>query len=61
MVVSERATSFNCEVEKGNFPYRFIYSDNINSVRALPGLNYYDDISIIDYNTLTVSFKNKDW
>jgi hypothetical protein len=50
----------NFEKEKGLFPYSFINVDNINYIGAKPDLEYYDDITIDEYNNINNVFNVKD-
>jgi len=47
----ELAESFNVEVKKGYFPYKFINNENIslNYKGEIPAFEYFDNLSFLDY------------
>jgi hypothetical protein len=49
--------SFECDVLKGIFPYRFMTKDKLFYLGRKPDLNYYDGIDLIEYNKID----NENW
>jgi hypothetical protein len=52
---------FDCLVQKGYFPYRFVSSNTLDYVGEIPSIKYFDCLSLDKYNELSVGFKDKDW
>nr|QWO71437.1 DNA polymerase [Termitomyces sp. T123] len=46
------AVDFNCSVEKGVFPYKFVNKENLLYKGVTPDFNYFTDLSFKDYNKL---------
>lgn len=49
--------SFNCNIQKGTFPYNFVNKDNLNYIGDKPNKNFYKNISEVEYQTI----KNNNW
>jgi hypothetical protein len=45
--------SFNCSIQKGFFPYKFVNKDNLYYVGTKPSNDFYSDITDIEYNKIS--------
>ena len=44
--------SFNCETQKGQFPYSFVNKDNLNYIGDKPSKNFFNNISEKEYKNI---------
>jgi hypothetical protein len=44
--------SFNCNFEKGKFPYAFVNKNNLFYIGEKPNKSFYNNISNLDYNAI---------
>ena len=51
------AKSFNCNNLKGHFPYKFLNLNNLNYCGDLPQYEYFDDLSLEEYNNWNEKIK----
>lgn len=49
--------SFNCDTQKGFFPYSFVNINNLNYIGVKPPKEFFSNISDLDYN----SIQEKNW
>lgn len=49
--------SFNCEVQKGHFPYSFVTKDNIYYIGDKPNKSFYNNVSDLEY----LAIPNDNW
>lgn len=44
--------SFDCDNQKGYFPYSFVNNNNLYSIGPKPSKNYFNNISELEYNSI---------
>nr|YP_010691073.1 DNA polymerase [Phellinus igniarius]WBU93174.1 DNA polymerase [Phellinus igniarius] len=52
------AVFFKVDTLKSIFPYSFVNKDNLNFIGDVPSIEYFDNISIIEYNQYKARFNN---
>lgn len=52
---------FECDIQKGYFPYTFVKNSTLNYVGEIPSKKYFEDLSLDNYNQLSLDFKDKNW
>jgi len=54
------AISFGVSTQKGIFPHKFVSEENLNYIGVVPAFEYFDNISLEDYNDYCNNF-NSNW
>lgn len=49
--------SYNCNIQKGYFPYEFVKSNNLYYIGDKPSINFYNNIADLEYK----SIPTKNW
>nr|YP_010691084.1 DNA polymerase [Phellinus igniarius]WBU93185.1 DNA polymerase [Phellinus igniarius] len=55
------AEQFKVDTLKSIFPYNFVTKENLNYVGPIPSLEFFEDVSDLDYNSYLEAFVGKDW
>jgi DNA polymerase type B, organellar and viral len=58
MSLSKLAKSFGVDVQKGIFPHKFVTSENLDYIGAVPEFKYFEGISLNEYLNYCLNIKN---